>query len=48
MSFDDDPTAIQQIATEAKTMGDGKYLVNGKLVIIKSGNAYDMEGKLIK
>lgn len=48
MSFDDDTTAIQQIATEAKTMADGKYLVNGKLVVIKSGNAYDIDGKLIK
>lgn len=48
MSFDDDTTAIQQIATEAKTMADGKYLVNGKLVVIKSGNAYDIEGKLIE
>jgi len=48
MSFDDDPTAIQQIATKAKTKADGKYLVNGKLVVVKSGNAYDIDGRLIK
>ena len=33
----DDATGINSIATEAKTKADGKYMVNGQIVVVKAG-----------
>ena len=48
MSFGDETTGINNIATEAATKADGKYLVNGKFVVVKAGKAYDANGTLVK
>lgn len=45
---DDDFTAINElkvIEAEAKTMKDGKYLVKGRIVIVKNGKAFDANGQ---
>ncbi len=44
----DDATGISSIATEAKTKADGKYMVNGQIVVVKAGKAYNMSGAEIK
>jgi hypothetical protein len=44
----DDATGINSIATEAKTKADGKYMVNGQIVVVKAGKAYNMSGAEIK
>ena len=41
-------TGISSIATEAKTKADGKYMVNGQIVVVKAGKAYNMSGAEIK
>ena len=38
-------TGISNIASEAGAKTDGKYLVNGKIVIVKAGRAYNMNGQ---
>ena len=48
---EDDPTGINEIeaiGAEAKTMKDGKYLVKGRIVLVKSGNVFDVNGQLLK
>ena len=49
LNFDEvDPTAINIIeATEAESgaLKDGKYLINGKIVLVKNGVKYDANGK---
>lgn len=49
LNFDEvDPTAINIIeATEAESgaLKDGKYLIDGKIVIVKNGVKYDANGK---
>ncbi len=48
---DDDFTAIDElkaIEAEAKTMKDGKYLVKGRIVIVKNGKAFDANGQKLK
>lgn len=42
---DGDATGISSIASEAGSKADGKYLVNGKVVIVKAGKAYNMNGQ---
>ena len=42
---DGDATGINSIASEAGTMADGKYMVNGRIVIVKAGRAYNMNGQ---
>ena len=44
----DDATGINSIATEAKTKADGKYMVNGQIVVVKAGKAYNMSGTEVK
>ncbi|MBR0182351.1 MAG: Ig-like domain repeat protein [Bacteroidaceae bacterium] len=44
----DDVTGISSIATEAKTKADGKYMVNGQIVVVKAGKAYNMNGTEVK
>ncbi len=44
----DDATGINSIATEAKTKADGKYMVNGQIVVVKAGKAYNMSGAEVK
>ena len=49
ISFDgEDPTginAVEATETEAGTLKDGKYLIDGKIVIVKNGVKYDANGK---
>ena len=48
---DDDFTAIDElkaIEAEAKTMKDGKYLVKGRIVIVKNGKAFGANGQKLK
>lgn len=48
---EDGPTGINEIeaiGAEAKTMKDGKYLVKGRIVLVKSGNVFDVNGQLLK
>lgn len=40
-------TGINNVAV-AKNLGDGKYMVNGKLVIVKNGNKYGANGTQMK
>ena len=42
---DGDATGINSIASEAGTMADGKYMVNGRIVIVKAGRVYNMNGQ---
>ena len=44
----DDATGISNIANEAKTKADGKYMVNGQIVVVKAGKAYNMNGTEVK
>ena len=51
IAFDDeDPTAINSIeAAEAEnSVKDGKYLENGKIVIVKNGVKYSANGQILK
>ena len=46
--FEDDATAISALEAakaEADAQKDGKYLINGKIVIVKNGVKYDANGK---
>ena len=42
-----DATGINSIASEAGTKADGKYMVKGKIIVVKAGKAYDMNGRLL-
>ncbi|MBO4661567.1 MAG: hypothetical protein J5630_02580 [Bacteroidaceae bacterium] len=42
---DGDATGINSIASEAGAKTDGKYMVNGQVVIVKEGKAYNMNGQ---
>ena len=52
ISFDDDdPTAINAIeaaSEEAEGLEDGKYLIDGKIVIVKNGVKYSANGQILK
>ena len=41
-------TAINSIAATASKMSDGKYLVNGRIIAVKAGKAYNMNGTQVK
>ena len=46
-----DPTAISEmksVEAEAKTMPDGKYLVKGRIVVVKNGKAFGTNGQILK
>ncbi len=48
---DDNPTAINAIeAAEAKAKGlkDGKYLINGRIVMVNNGRAFGANGQILK
>ena len=47
---DDDPTAINAIeaAEEAEGLEDGKYLIDGQIVIVKNGVKYSANGQILK
>jgi len=44
----DDETAISQIENGKLTIENGKYLENGKIVIVKNGKKYNTNGQRIK
>lgn len=52
ISFDEeDPTAINAIEAadeEAEGLEDGKYLIDGKIVIVKNGVKYSANGQILK
>ena len=45
---DGDATGISTIASQAATKADGKYMVKGQIVVVKSGKAYNVNGTQIK
>ena len=47
---DDDPTSVTSIPNRGfnKTLGDGTYLINGRVVVVKSGVKYSLNGQIIK
>ena len=51
IAFDDeDPTAINAIeaAEEAEGLKDGKYLINGRIVVVNNGKAFGANGQILK
>ena len=52
LNFDEDATGIDFLETESandnKDMKDGKYLENGKIVIVKNGVKYSANGQIVK
>ena len=51
IAFDDeDPTAINaiEVAEEAEGLKDGKYLINGRIVIVNNGQAFGANGQILK
>ncbi len=50
LNFDDAPTAINsiEVAEEAEGLKDGKYLIDGKIVIVKNGVKYSANGQILK
>ncbi|MBO4661787.1 MAG: Ig-like domain-containing protein [Bacteroidaceae bacterium] len=44
----DDPTGISSIVSEIKTKADGKYMVKGQIIVVKSGKAYNLNGSEIR
>ena len=44
----DDATGISSIVSEIKTKADGKYMVKGQIIVVKSGKAYNLNGAEIK
>lgn len=50
LNFDEDATGISAIeeANESTGMKDGKYLENGKIVIVKNGVKYSANGQIVK
>lgn len=42
--MDNDATAISTIASQAAAKSDGKYLVNGRVIVVKDGRAYGANG----
>lgn len=48
---EDDPTGISEIEvieSKAKTMKDGKYFVKGRIVLVKNGNVFGVNGQIMK
>lgn len=50
MILDDDPTAINSIeaSEEAGALKDGKYFINGRIVIVNNGLVFGANGQLLK
>ena len=44
----DDPTGISSIVSEIKTKADGKYMVKGQIIVVKSGKAYNLNGSELR
>ena len=42
---DNDATAISTIASQTTVKADGKYLVNGQVIVVKAGKAYGIDGR---
>lgn len=42
-----EPTGIQQIENDTPNILNGKYLKNGRVVIMKAGKEYTLDGKKI-
>ena len=53
MNFDDDATGINSLnelieQADLKAMKDGKYMENGRIVVVKNGVKYNTNGQIIK
>lgn len=50
ISTDDDPTAISELKKldEKQGLEDGKYLINGKVIVVKAGKQFYINGALNK
>jgi hypothetical protein len=51
ISDEEDPTAISAIEaaeSEAGALKDGKYLIDGKIIIVKNGVKYSANGQILK
>ena len=40
--------SVETIENEAKTKKDGKYFVDGRIIIVKDGRAYGADGRILK
>ena len=40
-------TGIGEVKTDGKTEGlkDGKYLINGRVIVVKNGQRFDLSGR---
>ena len=47
-AFDGDATGISTITNQTASKADGKYMVKGQIVVVKSGKAYNVNGVQIK
>ncbi len=47
-AFDGDATGISAITSQTASKADGKYMVKGQIVVVKSGKAYNVNGVQIK
>ncbi|MDO5447629.1 MAG: hypothetical protein Q4F34_07625 [Prevotellaceae bacterium] len=47
LSFGDDPSAIESIATTTMNV-DGKFIENGRVVIMKAGHKFNVNGQEVK
>ncbi|MBR1467525.1 MAG: hypothetical protein IJ606_02725 [Bacteroidaceae bacterium] len=47
-AFDGDATGISTITSQTASKADGKYMVKGQIVVVKSGKAYNVNGVQIK
>ena len=47
---DDDPTSVTTIPDSGinKTLGDGTYLIDGRIVVVKGGVRYALSGQILK
>ena len=48
VSEDDEATAIGRLEDGNLLLGDGKYLDHGRIVIVKSGRKYNVNGQALK
>ena len=46
---DDDPTSVTSIPDSGinKTLGDGTYIINGRVVVVKNGVKYSLNGQIM-
>ncbi len=47
---EDDPTAVAALpsAAASSALGDGTYIINGRVVVVKSGVKYSLNGQIMK